>query len=81
MYECKTQYNKKATLVIRKYTSKPRLKQESATAEIWNEILWCEGVLLECGGVGKWVVSGNEGVNRGRGICSFLSVCLVYSTG
>ena len=31
----------------------------------------------------KWVVSGNEGINRVRGICDFLSVCLclVYSTG
>ena len=36
-------------------------------------ILWCEGVVLLCGGVGKWVVSGNEGINRGRGICGFLS--------
>ena len=34
--------------------------------------------------MGKWVVSGNEGVNRGRGICGFLYVCMspvAYSTG
>ena len=40
------------------------------------KILCCEGVVLPCEGVGKWVVSGNEGVNRRRGICGFLSVSL-----
>ena len=59
-----------------------RLPQFSCALEIGMRILWSEGVVLPCGGVGKWVVSGNEGVNRGRGICGFcMFVCLVYSTG
>ena len=46
----------------------------SCALQIGMKILWCEGVVLPFGGVGKWVVSGNERVNRGRGIC--LHVCM-----
>ena len=39
-------------------------------------ILRGEGVVLPCGGVGKWVVSGNEGLREEGVFVDFLSVCL-----
>ena len=33
----------------------------SCALQIGMRILWGEGVILPCGGVGKWVVSGSEG--------------------
>ena len=47
--------------------------------KIGMRILRGEGVLFPCVGVGKWVVSGNKGVNRGRGICGFLSLYVCMS--
>ena len=74
---------KELTQVIPNTTSNPWQKQESrrgvtlTAPKIGMRILWSEGVVLPCAGVGKWVVSGNEGVNRGRGICGFcLYICM-----
>ena len=46
----------------------------------WNEVFWGEGVGLPSGGVGKWVVSGNERITEVQvlmDVCLF--VCLVHS--
>ena len=40
--------------------------------KIGMRILWGEGGVLPSVGVSEWVVSGNEYLNRGRGICGFL---------
>ena len=64
------------TLVFPTITSNPRRKQESARGvtlialKTGMRILWDEGVVLPCGGVGEWVVSGNKGY-----FCFFVSVC------
>ena len=55
------------TLVIPTITSNPRRKQESTRGvtpialKTGMRILWGEGVVLPCGGVVEWVVSGRVG--------------------
>ena len=50
--------------------------------KIGMRILWDEGVVLPNGGVGKWVVSGNEGLTEEGVVMVFvwMFVCLVHST-
>ena len=38
-------------------------------------ILWGEVVLLPCGGVGEWVVSGNEGLTE-EGVFVVFCLCM-----
>ena len=38
-------------------------------------ILWGEGVVLPCGGVGEWVVSGNKGLTK-EGVFVVFCLCM-----
>ena len=59
-----------------------RLPHFSCALRIGIRILWGEGVGLPSGGVGKWVVSGNEGLTEGGVLMIFVCVfvCLVHLT-
>ena len=59
-----------------------RLPHFSCALQIGMRILWGEGVELLSGGVGKWVVSGNEGLTEEGVLMVFVCmfVCLVHST-
>ena len=46
----------------------------SCALQIGMRILWGEGVVLLCVGVGEWVVSGNEGLTEEGVFC--LYVCM-----
>ena len=41
-----------------------RLSHFSCALRIGMRILWGEGVVFQCVGVGEWVVSGNEGLTE-----------------
>ena len=52
--------------------------------QIGMRILWGEGVVLPCGGVGEWVASGNKELTE-EGVFVVFCLCMVvrlgYSTG
>ena len=55
----------------------------SIVPKIGMMMMWCEDVVLPCGGVGKWVVRGNEGLTEEGVVMVFVCmfVCLVHSAG
>ena len=54
----------------------------SIVPKIGMMMMWCEDVVLPCGGVGKWVVRGNEGLTEEGVVMVFcLYVCLSSSFG
>ena len=48
----------------------------SCALQIGMRILWGEGVVLPCGGVGEWVASGNKELTEEGVFVFFLSVWL-----